>query len=45
MQRGDDTAERAFAGPLIFDDFKFAVEVGVFLVGGNNGNPGSAGMR
>ena len=45
LQRGDDAAERAFAGPLICNDFEIAAEVAVFLGGGNNGNFGSAGLR
>ena len=44
LQCGDNAAERAFAGPLVFDDFKFAVEVGVFLSGRDNCNFGNAGL-
>jgi len=38
LQRGDDAAEGAFAGPLIFDDFEVAVEVRVFLSAGDDRN-------
>jgi len=38
LQRGDDAAEGALAGPLIFDDFEFGAKVGVFLSGGDNRN-------
>jgi len=38
LQRSDDAAEGAFAGPMIFNDFEFCVEVGVFLSTGDNCN-------
>src|SRR6202022_1509273 len=44
LQRGDDAAERAFAGPAVFDGFEFTVEVAVFLSTGDNGNFRSAGL-
>ena len=45
LQRGDDAAEGAFAGPAIFNDLEFTVEVTVFLGAGDNGNFRGAGLR
>jgi hypothetical protein len=38
LQRGDNAAEGAFAGPAIFNDWEFTIEASVFLRATDNGN-------